>query len=70
MGKLGFVKKLHCLIKLYAGEHLSTNNIEYVQGKQFEVLSEHQPIEADGEFIGFTPAVISSEEEALQLKVP
>lgn len=61
---------MHCLIKLYAGEHLSTNNIEYVKGKQFEVLSEQQPIEADGEFIGFTPAVICSEKGALLLKVP
>lgn len=70
VGKLGFVKKIHCLIKLYAGEHLSTNNIEYVQGKQFKILSERQPIEADGEFIGLTPAVISSEEGALLLKIP
>ena len=70
VGKLSFVRKCHCLIKLYSGEHLSANNIEYVQGKQFQVFSERHPIEADGEFIGYTPAVIRSEEKALLLKVP
>lgn len=70
VGKLGFVKKIMCLIKLYSGKHLSANNIEYVQAKEFEVLSKGQPIEADGEFIGYTPALISSTEKALLLKVP
>ena len=70
VGKLSFIKKCHCLIKLYSGDHLSAHNIEYVQAKQFEVLSQGQPIEADGEFIGYTPALISSEEKALLLKVP
>ena len=69
VGKLSFIKKCHCLIKLYSGEHLSAHNIEYVQAKQFEVLSQGQPIEADGEFIGYSPALISSEEKALLLKV-
>lgn len=70
VGKLGFVKKCHCLIKLFSGEHLSADNIEYVQGKWFQVLSENHPIEADGEFIGFTPATIRIAEKALLLKVP
>lgn len=70
VGKLSFIKKCNCLIKLFSGDHLSTDNIEYVQAKEFHVLSEGHPIEADGEFIGFTPALISSEAKALLLKVP
>jgi len=70
VGKLNFVKKCHCLIKLFFGSHLSENNIEYVQAKQFEVLSEGYPIEADGEFVGYTPASIRIKEKALLLKVP
>ena len=54
VGKLSFIKKCHCFIKLYSGKHQSAHNIEYVQVKQFEILSQGQPIEADGEFIGYT----------------
>lgn len=70
IGKLGFVKKIYCLIKLYSGKHLSTHNIEYFHAKEFEVKTKGQPIEADGEFIGYTPALIQNEEKALLLKVP
>ena len=70
VGKLGFIKKCNCLIKLFSGSHLTEKNIEYIQGKQFEILSENHPIEADGEFIGYTPATIRIEEKALLLKVP
>ncbi len=70
VGKLNFIKKCHCLIKLFSGSHLSENNIEYVQAKSFEVLSDGYPIEADGEFVGYTPATICIKEKALLLKVP
>lgn len=70
VGELGFIKKCHCLIKLFSGEHLFSDNIEYVQGKEFQVLSERLPIEADGEFIGYTPATINIKENALLLKIP
>lgn len=70
IGKLSFFKKCYCLIKLYSGTHLSSQNIEYVHAKEFEVATKGQPIEADGEFIGYTPALIQSEENALLLKVP
>ena len=70
VGKLGFFKKCSCLIKLFSGEHLSAENIEYVKGKEFKVLSEHHPIEADGEFVGYTPATICIKEKTLCLKVP
>ena len=70
VGKFGFVKKIHCVIKIFSGRHLAENNIEYVQGKHFRVLTEGQPIEADGEFTGYTPATICIKEKALLLKVP
>ncbi|MDH5659822.1 MAG: diacylglycerol kinase family lipid kinase [Gammaproteobacteria bacterium] len=70
VGKLGFIRKCICLLKIFSGEHLSAKNIEYVHGKQFNVLTEKHPIEADGEFIGYTPAIIRIEEKALLLKVP
>ena len=70
VGKLNFFRKCYCLINIFSGKHLLAKNIEYVQGKQFNVLSEHHPIEADGEFIGYTPAIIRTEEKALLLKVP
>jgi YegS/Rv2252/BmrU family lipid kinase len=70
IGQLSFFKKCYCLIKLYSGKHLSTRNIEYVHGKEFEVTTKGHPIEADGEFIGYTPAHIQSVEKALLLKVP
>lgn len=70
VGELSFIKKCHCLIKLFSGEHLSADNIEYVQGKEFQILSERHPIEADGEFVGYTPATIRIEENALLLKMP
>lgn len=70
VGKLGFIKKYYCLIKLYSGKHLYSKNIEYIQAKEFEVKTKGLPIEADGEFIGYTPALIQSEEKVLLLKVP
>ena len=70
IGQLSLVKKCQCLIKIFSGEHLSANNIEYVQGKEFKVLSEGHPIEADGEFIGYTPATVRVKEKSLLLKVP
>lgn len=70
VGKLGFVKKCSCVIKIFSGSHIKEKNIEYATGKQFEVLSENLPIEADGEFIGYTPATISIKEKALLLKIP
>lgn len=69
VGKLGFIRKCQCLIKLFSGEHLTESNIEYVQAKAFQVLSKGHPIEADGEFIGYTPASIQIREQALLLKV-
>ena len=70
VGEFGFVKKCGCVIKIFSGSHIEEKNIEYVTGKQFEILSENQPIEADGEFIGYTPATISIKEKALLLKIP
>lgn len=70
VGKLSFIKKCICLIKLFSGSHLATHNIEYIKNKRFEILSENQPIEADGEFVGYTPATICIKEKALLLKVP
>ena len=70
VGKLSFLKKLYCVMKIFSGEHLSVKNIEYSQGTEFHVLTKHFPIEADGEFIGYTPATIRVEEKALLLKMP
>ena len=70
VGKLSFLKKCFCLIKLFSGNHLSENNIEYAQAKEFQVLSNGLPIEADGEFVGYTPATICIKEKALLLKMP
>ena len=70
VGKLSFLKKLYCVIKIFSGEHLSVKNIEYYQGKEFNILTKDLPIEADGEFMGYTPANIRIEEKALLLKVP
>lgn len=70
VGKLNFIKRCYCLLKIFSGKHLSINNIEYIKGKEFDVLSENHPIEADGEFIGYTPATIRIAEKSLLLKVP
>jgi len=70
VGKLSFLKKLHCVIKIFSGAHLDVDNIEYTKGKEFQILSKHLPIEADGEFIGYTPATIRVKEKALLLKMP
>lgn len=70
VGKLSFLKKLYCVIKIFSGKHLSVKNIEYSQGKEFHILTKSLPIEADGEFVGYTPAVIRIEEKALLLKMP
>ena len=70
VGKLSFLKKLYCVIKIFSGKHLSVENIEYSQGTEFHILTKHLPIEADGEFVGYTPATIRIEEKALLLKMP
>ena len=70
VGKLSLIKKCYCVLKIFSGNHLSEKNIEYVQGKQFHIISENHPIEADGEFIGYTPATIRIAEKALLLKIP
>ena len=70
IGKLSFIKKCQCLIQSFSGKHILADKIEYVQGKEFKVLSKSYPIEADGEFIGYTPATICIKEKELYLKVP
>ena len=70
VGKLSILKKLYCVMKIFSGEHLSVKNIEYSQGTEFHILTKSLPIEADGEFVGYTPATIRVEEKALLLKVP
>ena len=70
VGKLSFLKKLYSVVKIFSGEHLSVENIEYSQGTEFHILTKSLPIEADGEFVGYTPATIRIEEKALLLKVP
>ena len=69
VGKLSFLKKLYCVMKIFSGEHLSVKNIEYSQGTAFHILTKNLPIEADGEFVGYTPATIRVEKKALLLKM-
>jgi len=69
VGKLSFYNKCKCLIKLFSGAHLNEKNIEYCQGKEFKIKSVNQPIEADGEFIGYSPAHIKIIQSALLLKI-
>lgn len=70
VGKLSMFKKCHCLLKIFSGAHLHEMNIEYTQGKEFHILSADHPIEADGEFIGYSPASVRVAEKALLVKVP
>ena len=70
VGKISFLKKLYCVIKIFSGEHLLVKNIEYSQGTEFHILTKSLPIEADGEFVGYTPATIRVKENALLLKLP
>ena len=70
VGKLSFLKKLYCVMKIFSGKHLSVENIEYSQGTEFHILTTSLPIEADGEFVGYTPATIRIEEKALLIKLP
>lgn len=69
IGELSFFKKCYCLFRSFSGKHLSENNIEYTQAEEFHVFSKMHPIEADGEFIGYTPATIRVAKKALVLKV-
>lgn len=70
VGELSLFKKCLCLVKSFSGKHLSIENVEYSQSESFQVLSENHPIEADGEFFGYTPATIRIAKEALLLKIP
>lgn len=69
IGKLSFLQKCHCLWRSFKGEHLGQKNIDYTQAEEFHVLSGKHLIEADGEFIGYTPATIRVAKKALVLKV-
>lgn len=69
IGKLTFLQKIICVVKIFSGKHLAEDNIEYVKGKEFKVLTEGEPIEADGEFVGYTPATICIKEKSLLLKM-
>ena len=70
VGKLSFIKKMYCVLKIFSGTHIDVENIEYTQGTEFHVATKLLPIEADGEFVGYTPATIRIEEKALLLKLP
>ena len=70
VGRLSFLKKMYCLVKLYSGKHLHVDNIEYLKAQEFEVTTAGHPVEADGEFLGYTPVHIKSAGKALLLKVP
>lgn len=68
IGKLSFFRKCYCLFCSFSGKHLNQKNIAYVQAEEFQVLTAKLPIEADGEFIGYTPASIRVAKNALILK--
>ena len=70
VGKLNLFNKCMCLAKSFSGKHLLIKNVEYSQSVSFQISSKDHPIEADGEFFGYTPATIRIEKEALILKIP
>ncbi len=70
VGKLGFFRKLHALQKLFAGTHLEVEQIDYQQGSVFQISTPDLPVEADGEFIGYTPVEVRCAPKALWVKLP
>lgn len=70
IGKMNLLKKVFRLLKIFSGRHINETGIEYVKGEKFEVPTAGLPVEADGEYIGQTPASIRIEKNALLLKVP
>lgn len=58
------------ITKVYKGEHLGMEGIKEYYAKRVEVNSERPlRIEADGEVLGFTPAVYEIVDKALRLKI-
>ena len=70
IGKMPMLRKIYCLLKIFTGNHIHSEKIEYISGETFNISTPGLPVEADGEYLGMTPVKVQVEKKALQLKIP
>jgi len=62
---------LQIFTKVFNGQHITHPKVHYYQGKNIKISSDKDlSIDADGDFVGFAPAEISSVHNAIELLVP
>ncbi len=66
--KAPLLHKLAHMLSLGKGRHLASAAVEYWQDTSLRIPSPGLPMEADGEYIGLTPATITLHPGALRLK--
>ena len=71
VGQLSKAKLLRLFPSVYGGQHLKFQEVEYFQGKAFQVATQ-TPVDvyADGEAVGRTPVAIGVAPGALRVIVP
>ena len=68
--ELSILKKMLYLSKVYFGSHLRARAVNTCDAPAFKVDASGLAIEADGEFIGYTPATIHVIPRGLKLQAP
>jgi len=70
IGAAPFLRQLQALILSYAGKHTHLQQVCIDTLEQASIHTENVGIEADGEYIGTTPATFSVQKSALNFVVP
>ena len=68
--ELSMLKKALYLSKVYFGTHLRARAVNTCDAAAFKVDTSGLAIEADGEFVGYTPAIIEVIPNGLKLQAP
>ncbi len=66
----GWRANLYCLIRLLLGNHQTIDGLIYKRVASAAITSVGQPIEADGELVGETPATIKVHPRAIRFCIP
>lgn len=66
----GVIRNTGCLLQLLCEKHLNSQAVRAGQTDSVSILTEGIPVQADGEYLGQTPAVFSVKKQALLLRAP
>ncbi|MFY8274536.1 diacylglycerol/lipid kinase family protein [Pseudoalteromonas sp. SSDWG2] len=70
VGKASFWQQVYALLLSYAGKHVNLSHIEQFSAHEVVVSTPNIGIEADGEYVGLSPAAFKLHKHALRFVIP